>query len=257
MGIPVVAANPGVGHDLQDHFGVGLEFRCTKPVTVNDLANNLLRRSFAMARFLAFRSGPMASNGNYANTFLKSGPGIDRADMMVTLMAWCTNEELKPQPFSGFTVLAEHIRPDARGSVRLKGPDPDAPPAIRFNFLASDEDRRAAVGGLKAARKISQTTPLRDYVAAEFNPGPDCSSNEDLLAHCRSGGLSLLHAAGSCRMGIDDGAAVDPRLRVKGVDRLRVVDASIMPSIVSGNTNAATIMIGEKGADLIVADARR
>jgi choline dehydrogenase len=256
MGIPVAAANPGVGTDLQDHFGVGLEFRCSKPVTVNDLANSLFRRTFAMARFLAFRSGPMASNGNYANTFLKSGPGITRADMMVTLMAWCTNEELRPQPFSGFTVLAEHIRPDARGSVRLKSPDPTVAPAIRFNFLATEADRRAAIGGLKAARTISETEPLRGYVEAEFNPGPDCRSDEDLLAHCRSSGLSLLHAAGSCRMGADDGAAVDPRLRVRGVGRLRVVDAAIMPTIVSGNTNAASIMIGEKGADMIIADAR-
>ena len=118
----------------------------------------------------------MASNGNYANTFLKSGPDIDRADMMVTLMAWCTNEELKPQPFSGFTVLAEHIRPDARGSVRLKSPDPTAAPAIRFNFLASEADRRAAIGGLKAARKIAGTEPLRSYVAAEFNPVPIASA---------------------------------------------------------------------------------
>ena len=256
MGIPVAAANPGVGSDLQDHFGVGLEFRCAKPVTVNDLANSLFRRSIAMARFLAFRSGPMASNGNYANTFLKSGPGIDRADMMVTLMAWCTNEELRPQPFSGFTVLAEHIRPDARGSVRLQSPDPTVAPAIRFNFLASEADRRAAVGGLKAARRISETQPLRAYVAAEFNPGPDCRTDDDLLAHCRSAGLSLLHAAGSCRMGTDDNAAADPRLKVRGVERLRIVDAAVMPSIVSGNTNAATIMIGEKGADMIIADAR-
>jgi len=256
VGVPVTADLAGVGANLQDHFGVGIEFRCSKPVTVNDLANSLPRRTFAMARFLLSRTGPMASNGNYANTFLRTSPDVATPDMMITLMAWCTKEDLTPREFSGFTVLAEHLRPDSRGSVRIASADPSTPPAIRFNLLVSDADRRAAVAGLKAARAISRAEPLRSYVAEEFNPGPACASDDDLLTHCRSAGLSLLHGVGTCRMGRGSDAVVDPRLRVRGIGGLRVVDASIMPRIVSGNTNAATIMIAEKGADMILADAR-
>ncbi len=209
-----------------------------------------------MARYLLFRSGPMASNGNYANVFVKTDPDMDRVDMMITLMAWCTGEDLSPRPFSGFTVLAEHIRPDSRGSVTLKSPDPSKAPAILFNFFESDADHRAMVSALKTSRMLSQTEPLKGYVAEEITPGPACVTDEDMIAHCREAGLSLLHAAGTCRMGGDDDAVVDPRLRVRGIDALRVVDASIMPTIVSGNTNAATIMIGEKGADMILEDTR-
>ncbi|MEQ8967273.1 MAG: GMC family oxidoreductase N-terminal domain-containing protein [Azospirillaceae bacterium] len=256
--IPVVRDLPGVGENLQDHFGIGLEYRSNAPITVNDLANSLVKRTTAMARYLLFRSGPMASNGNYANTFIRTGPRIDRPDMMITFMAWCTGEDLQPRPFSGFTILAEHIRPESRGHVRLTGPDATAPPGIRFNFLQSETDKQAALAGLRHSRRISETEPMKGYVEAEINPGPDKTGDEDLLAHCRASGLSLLHPVGTCRMGPagDAGAVVDTRLRVHGIERLRVVDASIMPRIVSGNTNAATIMIGEKGADMILEDAR-
>ena len=256
IGVPVEVELPGVGENLQDHFGVGLEFRSRTPATVNDLHNNKLRGGLALLRYLLFRTGPMASNGNFANTFVHTSPDIDRPDMMITFMAWCTGEDLQPRPFSGFTILAEHIRPEARGTVRATGPDAGQQPAIQFNFLRSEADRRAAIAGLKHAREISMTDPMRSHVEAEINPGPDCRSDEDLLDHCRRSGLSLLHPVGSCKMGTDALAVVDARLRLRGVDRLRVVDASIMPTIVSGNTNAATIMIGEKGADMIMADAK-
>jgi choline dehydrogenase len=256
MGVPVVADRAGVGSDLQDHFGIGLEYRCTKPVTVNDLYNNKILGGLQLLRYLLFRSGPFASNGNDANTFVRTDPSMKRVDMMITFMAWCTGEDLSPRPFSGFTILNEHIRPDSRGTVRLKSADHRQPPAITFNFFKSEADQRAMVAALKIGRQLAATEPLKSYVAAEINPGPACVTDADMIAHCRKSGLSLLHAAGSCRMGSDADAVVDPRLRVRGLDRLRVVDASIMPTIVSGNTNAATIMIGEKGADMILQDAR-
>jgi choline dehydrogenase len=140
--------------------------------------------------------------------------------------------------------------------VRLKSPDPSAAPAIRFNFFASDYDRRTLVEGLSFIRRLAGTPTMREYVAEEINPGPGCVSAADLIEHCRKSALSLLHAAGTCRMGVGEDAVVDPQLRVHGIDRLRVIDASIMPTIVSGNTNAATVMIAEKGADLLLADAR-
>ena len=253
-GIPVVHHLPGVGNNLRDHFGIGLEFKCNQPITVNDLYNNPLRGALAMLRYLLFRTGPMASNGNYSNTFISTSEAIDRPDMMITFMSWCTGEDLSPRPFSGFTILSEHIRPDARGTVHIRSKDPQEPPAIQFNFLATEADQQAAIAGLRHARKISQTAPMSDYISEEIVPGLDQQTDAQLLEHCRSKGLSLLHCVGTCKMGIDDLAVVDPRLRVRGLEGLRVIDASIMPTIVSANTNAASIMIGEKGAQMLIED---
>jgi choline dehydrogenase len=255
-GIRVVHELPGVGENLQDHFGIGLEFRSTRKTTVNDLYNNPFRGGLQLVRYLLFRTGPFADNGNYSNTFICSSPEIARPDMMVTFMAWCTNENLKPHPFSGFTVLAEHMRPNSRGHVRITGNRPVDPPAIQFNFLASDEDRAAALSGLKFGRRISQTEPMASCVEREISPGLDVDSDEELEAYCREAGLSLLHPVGTCKMGTGGDAVVDARLRVHGVDGLRVIDASIMPRIVTANTNAASIMIGEKGAAMVLEDAR-
>jgi len=252
--IAVIHHLPGVGNNLQDHFGIGLEFKCSKPITVNDLYNNPLKGALAMAEYLIFKKGPMASNGNYSNTFITTSEKIKRPDMMITFMSWCTGEDLAPRPFSGFTILAEHIRPDARGSVHVRSNDPNDSPAIKFNFLESDADKKAAIAGLRHARKISQTAPMSDYVAEEILPGLDKTTDKELLEHCRRNGLSLLHCVGTCKMGKDNMAVVDPQLRVIGIEGLRVIDASIMPTIVSANTNAATIMIGEKGAQMIIDD---
>ena len=174
--------------------------------------------------------------------------------MMVTFMAWCTNEQLKPHPFSGFTILAEHMRPKSRGSVKITGPRPTDQPAIQFNFFADEADHRAAVAGLRFGRKIAETAPMSDHVEYELSPGKDVQSDDDLIAYCRQSGLSLLHPVGTCAMGTGQNAVVDPRLRVHGITGLRVIDASIMPHIVTGNTNAASIMIGEKGAAIILED---
>ncbi|WP_277869371.1 GMC family oxidoreductase [Paracoccus tegillarcae] len=246
---------PGVGENLQDHFCVGAEYRSTVKSTVNDLYNNKLKGG-QLLLYLLFRTGPFADNVNYSNTFIKSGPDIDRPDMMVTFMAWCTDEHLKPLPFSGFTILAEHMRPNSRGHVRLTGPKPCDAPEIQFNFLADEVDQRAAIAGLRFGRRIAATDPMARCVGTELTPGEDLQSDQELLEYCRGSGLSLLHPVGSCKMGAGPDAVVDPRLRVRGIDGLRVVDASIMPRIVTGNTNAATIMIGEKAAAMINEDAR-
>ncbi len=255
-GIAVRHALPGVGENLQDHFGIGAEYRSTVNSTVNDLYNNKFKGGIQLLRHLLFRTGPFADNGNYSNTFVRSGPEIDRPDMMVTFMAWCTDERLRPRPFSGFTILAEHMRPNARGHVRIAGPKPTDQPEIQFNFFADAADRRAALSGLRLGRRIAQTAPMSDCVDYEISPGKDVQSDEDLLAHCRANGLSLLHPVGTCRMGTGADAVVDPRLRVHGIDGLRVADASIMPRIVTGNTNAASIMIGEKAAAMILEDVK-
>ncbi|MDE2791656.1 MAG: GMC family oxidoreductase N-terminal domain-containing protein [Paracoccaceae bacterium] len=253
-GVKVRHDLPGVGENLQDHFGIGAEYRSKVKSTVNDLYNNKIKGGWQLLRYLLFRTGPFADNGNYSNTFIRSGPDIDRPDMMVTFMAWCTNEELKPYPFSGVTILAEHMRPESKGHVRIKTPHPKDQPAIQFNFFASEADRRAAISGLKFGRKIASTVPMANCLEYEISPGKDVQSDDELIEYCRASGLSLLHPVGSCKMGVGADAVVDPRLRVHGLGGLRVVDASIMPRIVTGNTNAASIMIGEKGAAIILED---
>jgi choline dehydrogenase len=253
-GIPVKHNVPGVGENLRDHFGIGAEYRSREHSTVNDLYNNPLKGGLQLLRFLLFRTGPFADNGNYSNTFIKSQPHIDRPDMMVTFMAWCTDEELKPHPFSGFTILAEHMRPKSCGRVTLSGPRLEDQPKIQFNFLEHEDDVQAALAGLKFGRMIAETEPLSSMVEYELSPGAQVQSDDELIAYLRESGLSLLHPVGTCKMGIDEDAVVDSRLRVHGIVNLRVVDASIMPSIVTANTNAAAIMIGEKGAAHIIED---
>ncbi len=253
--VNVVQDLPGVGENLQDHFGIGSEYRSRVKSTVNDLYNNRLKGGVQLLRYLLFRTGPFADNGNYSNTFIRSGQEIDRPDMMITFMAWCTDEQLKPRPFSGFTILAEHMRPESRGHVHIKSPNPSDQPAILFNFFVADADRRAALAGLKFGRRIAATAPMSDCVEYEISPGRQIQSDEELIEYCRSSGLSLLHPVGTCKMGVDELAVVGPRLRVHGIGGLRVVDASVMPRIVTANTNAAAIMIGEKGAALVIEDA--
>jgi choline dehydrogenase len=255
-GVEVAHDLTGVGENLQDHFGVGLEFESTVKTTVNDLYNNKLKGGIQLLRYLLFRSGPFADNGNYSNTFIHSSDDIPTPDMMVTFMAWCTTEDLKPYPFSGFTILAEHMRPDSRGQVRLNSRDANDPPAIQFNFFKTESDQRAAIAGLRFGRKISQTEPMAQCVAREISPGLDVNTDDEMTAYCRENGLSLLHPVGTCAMGAGPAAVVTPELKVHGLSGLRVIDASIMPRIVTGNTNAAAIMIGERGVAQVLKDAR-
>ena len=194
-GIEVVHALNGVGENLQDHFGIGLQFRSKSRTTVNDLYNNRARGGLQLLRYLLLRTGPFADNGNYSNTFIHSSPDLATPDMMVTFMAWCTQEDLTPFPFSGFTILAEHMRPSQRGYVRARSADPADPPEIRFNFFKSEADQRAALAGFKFARKISRTQPMSDCVEKEIAPGPGVGTDEEIIAYCREAGLTRLASA--------------------------------------------------------------
>jgi choline dehydrogenase len=257
-GVEIQHELPGVGENLQDHFGISAEYHCSKKITVNDLYNNPILGGLQLLRYLVFKTGPFADNGNYSNTFITTAPHIKTPDMMITLMAWNTGEDLKPKPFSGFTILAEHIRPKSRGSCHIKTSKEQDAPIIKFNFLKHQDDIDAAITGLKQARKIAQTAPMDGFVKSEIAPGPGPKTDAELEAHCRQNGLSLLHGAGTCRMGTieQEDAVVDYRLRVRGLIGLRVVDASIMPNVVSANTHATAVMIGEKGAAMIIEDAK-
>ena len=260
LGIPVVRDMPAVGADLQDHFYVRLAFRCTKPITLNDVANNPLRKGVAGLQYMLFRTGPLATNGICAGGFARSDQRLERPDIQLNFSLWSfaerTRKGVYPHPFPGFTVSAVHLRPDARGEVRVKSADPLSPPAIRFNFLKTHYDLQALTAGMRLARKIVNQPALSDYVAAELIPGKDVNTDAEFEAAIRKNGISNLHPVGTCRMGTDEAAVLDPRLRVRGIGHLRVVDASVMPSVPAGNTNAPSIMIGEKASDMILEDAR-
>ena len=260
FGIPLVRDMPAVGAGLQDHFNVRLVFRCAKRITLNHVADSFVRQALAGAQYALFRSGPLANNGVCAGAFARSDARLDRPDLQLNFMNWSVGERdgtrVRAHPFPGFSVYVVHLRPEARGSVRLRSPDPLAPPAIRFNFLRTREDVRALTAGMRLAREIARQPALAGYVAEEILPGSDVETDADFEVTIRASGLSNLHPVGTCRMGEDEAAVLDPRLRVRGVGRLRVADASVMPSVPAGNTNAPSIMIGEKASDMILEDAR-
>jgi choline dehydrogenase len=260
VGVPVLRDMPAVGSNLHDHFNTYLSWRCAKPITLNDLENSWPRKILAAAEYGLFRKGPMASNGIHAGLFTRSDPRLERPDLQINLLEWSTLERTKdrviPHPFPGFTLSPVHLRPDGRGTVRLASPDPLAPPRILFDFLRTDYDMNAILTGIRLIRKIAEQSALKPYIVEELAPGPSVTSDDDLAEFVRQTGVSNHHPSSSCAMGTGPNTVVDPRLRVHGVAGLRVADASIMPQVVAGNTNAPSIMIGEKAAAMILEDAR-
>jgi choline dehydrogenase len=259
MGIPVVRDMPAVGSNLHDHFNTNLMWRCAKAVTLNDLENSWPKKISAAVRYALFRSGPMASNGIHAGLFTRSDPRLERPDLQVNIFEWSTLErsatQVKPHPFPGFTLMPVHLRPEGRGTVRLASPDPLAAPSVLFDYLRTEYDVRALLAGIRLCRVIAAQPALKDYVVEELVPGAHATSDEDLIDYVRASGVSNQHPTSSCAMGHGPNTVVDPRLRVHGIDGLRVADASIMPVVVGGNTNAPTIMIGEKCAAMMLEDA--
>jgi choline dehydrogenase len=260
FGIAVVRDMPGVGANLHDHFNTYVAYKCSQPVTMNDLVGNVPRQIWAGMRYAFGRTGPLASMGLFVGAFVRSDKRLERPDLQINMFAWAVKTRdrygVTPQPFSAFTLSPVHLRPDGRGTVRLKSADPLAAPEIRFNFLKSASDWTAMLEGMRICREIGRQAALKPFVVEEILPGPAVSEDKDLRAYLRETGVSNLHPVGTCRMGraVDD--VVDPQLKVYGIDGLRVADASIMPSIIAGNTNAPSIMIGEKCSDMVRAAAR-
>jgi choline dehydrogenase len=256
-GIDVVLDAPGVGHDLQDHLQVRVVMRCTKPVTLNDVVNSPLRKALAGLRYAAFRTGPLSIAAGTSGAFFKTNPRLATPDIQIHFLPFSTDKMgEKLHAFSGFSASVCQLRPESRGSLRIRSADPAAPPEIRINYLSTETDRVANVEGLKILRKILRAPALRPYVVEEVDPGIKISTDEELLSYCRARGSTIYHPTSTCRMGNDPLAVVDQRLSIRGLQGLRVVDASVMPDLVSGNTNAAIIMIAEKAADMILQDAR-
>ncbi len=258
FGIAPVLDLPGVGENLQDHFQVRMVFKCRKPITINDALASLAGRCGVGLRYVLRRRGPLTVSAGYAGAFFRTDPRLDAPDVQIHFITFSTDRMgTRLHPFSGFTASVCQLRPESRGSVRIRSADPAAPPEIRVNYLAAETDRRTVVAGLRRLRAIMQAPAMRPYVEAEYEPGPACESDEDFLRYARARGSTIYHPTCTCRMGHDPMAVVDARLRVHGTEGLHVIDGSVMPSLVSGNTNAAIVMIAEKGADLVLEDAGR
>ena len=258
FGVPVLHALAGVGENLQDHLQARVIFRCTKPITTNDVLNSRWRTLRMGMRYVLTRTGPMAVGINQGGMFARTDPGVDRPNVQFHFATLSSDTAgSKVHMFSGFTMSVCQLRPESRGFLRIKSTDPFAPPAMQANYLSTPADRAILIAGIRLARKLAATSALAPYVAGEYRPGTAAASDADLLRFAQDTGGTIFHPSGTCKMGpaADPLAVVDSGLRVHGLEALRVVDASIMPTLVSGNTNAPVVMIAEKAADLILRDA--
>jgi choline dehydrogenase len=256
-GIAVAADIPGVGADLQDHLQVRFQYRCTEPITMNDVVHDWRHRTLAGLRYFLTRKGMLAIGAGYAGAFLRTSPHLATPDVQLHFLIFSTDTAgAALHKFPGFIVSVCQLRPESRGYVRIKSANPAEPPAIQPRYLTSGFDRDTLLAGMRQLQGIMRQPAMRRYVAEEYKPASSVTSDADLMAYARATSTTVFHPTSTCRMGSDPAAVVDERLRVRGIERLRVVDASIMPALVSGNTNAATVMIGEKGSDMILEDAR-
>ncbi len=245
---------PGVGRNLQDHLQARLVYKCTEP-TLNDEVRSLFDRARIALTYALFRSGPMTMAASLATGFFKTRPDVETPDIQFHVQPWSADSPGKGvHPFSAFTMSVCQLRPESRGEIRLVGPDPATYPKIIPNYLSTETDRHTLVEGVRIARRIARYAPLSSKIAEEFRPdaGLDMDDYAGTLDWARNNSVSIYHPTGTCKMGSDPGSVVDSALRVHGIEGLRVADCSIMPEIVSGNTNAPAIMIGEKASDLIL-----
>ncbi|GAB5468393.1 MAG: choline dehydrogenase [Rhodospirillales bacterium] len=255
-GIEVARDLPGVGKNLQDHLQARLVYKCNEP-TLNDEVRSYVNQARIALKYLLFRAGPMTMAASLATAFLKTGSEVATPDIQFHIQPWSADSPGEGvHPFSAFTASVCQLRPESRGEIRLKDADPKTYPEIHPNYLESETDQRVLVEGVKIARRIADLAPLSGKIAEEYRPGPGVIDDAGLLQWVRDSATTIYHPAGTCKMGSGADAVVDARLRIKGVANLRVADCSIMPEIVSGNTNAPAIMIGEKASHMILEDQR-
>ena len=245
LGIEVVADLPGVGQNLQDHLASGVQYHCTQPITLAsaETMGNILN-------FLLFKKGPLTSNCGEAAAFIKTKPELAVPDLEIFFVPSFFVEH-GALPGHGYWIGVVLLHPESKGSITLRSLNPADPPKIQANYLASEHDVKVLIEGLKRCRQIGQARAFAPYRGPEFLPGEAVQSDEDLADFLYSRAETLYHPVGTCKMGSDPLAVVDAQLRVIGIEGLRVADASVMPSIISGATNAPSIMIGERAADFI------
>jgi choline dehydrogenase len=255
VGVGVVKHLPGVGRNLQDHLQVRLVYK-TSQRTLNDEVNNLLKRGWVGLQYLLSRTGPLTLAASQVAIFTRSNPQVERPDIQFHMQPLSADKPGEgAHPFSAFTSSVCQLRPHSRGHLEIRSKDPLQHPAIHPNYLSDERDQQVAVDGIKVARRIAEAPALSKHIIDEYVPGYRYQSDAELLDAARNYSQTIYHPTSTCKMGHDDMAVVDERLRVHGIAQLRVVDASIMPEIVSGNTNAPTIMIAEKASDMILEDA--
>jgi choline dehydrogenase-like flavoprotein len=244
--VPLVAESPGMGLGLQDHPAFGGTWACAEPVSLKDALTEE-----NLGEWMTTGGGPLSSNVAEAGGFLRTREGLEAPDVQFHFVAAMFEQEgLVPAPAHGFTLSCCVIKPRSRGQVAVVSPDPTTKPFIVHNYYADLDDLQSAIAGMRMVLELADTEPLA-RCAQQGHMLPASHSEEDIVAHLRRRTQTIYHPTSTCRMGVDEGAVVDTELRVRGVEGLRVVDASVMPVIPGGNTNAPTIMIAERAADLI------
>lgn len=256
-GITIQHEMPGVGGNLQDHLQLRCAWRLTGAKTLNTMANSLFGKARIGLEYLLARSGPMSMSPSQLGAFSKSRPDLETPDLEYHVQPLSLESFGQPlHDFPAMTASVCNLRPDSRGHVHITSPKPDDAPEIAPNYLSTESDRATAVASLRQARRIMSHSPMQKYDPQEMKPGLTNETDADLANAAGDIGTTIFHPVGTVRMGQDSAAPLDPQLRMRGIGGLRVVDASIMPTITSGNTNSPTIMIAEKASDMILADAR-
>jgi choline dehydrogenase len=261
LGVPVQHVLPGVGENLSDHLRACVSFASRVP-TINDIVHNPLAKLRAGIEYTLFRKGWLATASMTVQAIARSSPDSARADLKLQINGistdtTVTSENRPVRKESGFSLLFFPIYPHSRGSVHARSTDPLAEPAIDTGYLRDPRDQAITLSGLHLARAIARRAPLADLIIEETDPGACCTDDAELLEYIRATGLTVYHPVGTCRMGADALAVVDPQLRVHGLQGLRIADASVMPELVATNTNAPSIMVGERAATWVLEDARR
>ncbi|KAB2851409.1 MAG: choline dehydrogenase [Hyphomicrobiaceae bacterium] len=255
--IPVIHDLKGVGENLQDHLQIRCAYKVHGIKTLNERANSLLGKAGIALEYALFQRGPMTMAPSQLGAFAKSDPARETPNVQFHVQPLTLEKFGEPlHPFNAFTASVCNLRPTSRGHIRITSPSPSAHPEIRPNYLASAEDRQVAADSVKLARRIVAQPSLQKFKPEEFKPGPEIKTDEDLARAAGDIATTIFHPVGTCKMGTDSMAVVSPRLKVHGLEGLRVIDASIMPTITSGNTNSPTLMIAEKGAEMVREDWR-
>jgi choline dehydrogenase len=256
--IPVVHSLPGVGENMSDHPNCRLTFECSKPITINDVLQRPMSKLKEGLRFILFGKGLLSICSATAHTVMRSDPGQNQPDLKLQLQPFSGKDRYarRPQdgldPHSGFTVGVMALRPQSRGYVHINSSDPTIQPRIDPNYLADERDVKVLMAGIRAVRRLVKMPSLKGLVVRETRPGPAVETDQQIIDYIRLTTQTTWHVVGSCKMGSDEMAVVDSDLRVRGVEGLRVIDSSVFPTVPSSNTNAPTIALGEKGADIIL-----
>lgn len=258
LGVDTVHHLPGVGENLQDHLQNRITYETNQKVTINDILNNPVRGAMAGLRYMLFRDGILSISSAATHAIMRSGDDVAHPDLklMLSLFSgkdrYSRDKKIGIDQFSGFSVGVFQLYPESRGSVHIKSANPEDDPAIKANYMTHPKDKEIVLRGMREVRRVMSQPAIQPLVVREVRPGPEAQSDDEILDYVRSTGQTSWHPISTCRMGKGENDVVDFELRVHGMESLRVVDSSIMPNMPTSNTNAPSIMIGEKGADLIL-----